>query len=162
MRRVSTVVLTFALLTFPACGSGGNSASERALRKAADAKAISDLEVIFHRAASTKDIEAMMGLFADNSVFRLGGQTFTGKEQIRNFILTTGSFKPENHWVSVTPAYKIRTNSTGDQGTLYFECHYVDVDSKMVKAAVSADIKLSRLKGQWVFTNVNAAPAVLS
>jgi hypothetical protein len=162
MRRIPTVVLTLALLTFPACGSGGDSASERAMRKAADAKAISDLEVIFHQAASTKDIDSMMSLFADNSIFRIGERTYTGKDQIRSFILSTASFQPQNHWVSETPAYKLRTNSTGDQGTLYFECHYVDVDSKLIKAAVSADVKLNRVKGRWVFVNLNAAPATLS
>ena len=35
-------------------------------------------------------------------------------------------FQPENHWVSDTPAYKIRITVNGDKGTLYFECHYVD------------------------------------
>jgi hypothetical protein len=158
---VAPLALMLTLAGLNAC-AGSSSASDTALRKTADAKAISDLEVIFHRSASTKDIDTMMTLFADNATFRIGGQTYTGKEQIRNFILSTASFQPQNHWVSVTPAYKLRTNSTGDQGTLYFECHYVDVDSKVVKAAVSADIKLNRVKGHWVFMNLNAAPATLS
>jgi len=133
------------------------------MKKAADAEAITNLEVIFHRASSTKDIDSMMTLWADNAVFTVGGQTYSGKDQVRKFIATTSApFKPENHWVSETPAYKIRIASNGDRGTLYFECHYVDVDSHVVKSLVSADGKVSRVNGRWMFTNVVAAPAVLS
>jgi uncharacterized protein (TIGR02246 family) len=157
------LILVMSLNVLSACSSGGESASKRALTKAADAAAINNLEVVFHRSLSAKDIEGMMSLYTDDAVFTVGGQTFTGKEQIRKFWLSTAApFKPENHWVSETPAYKIRVNANGDRGTLYFECHYVDVDSHVVKAAVSADIKVSRVKDQWIFTNVVAAPATLS
>jgi hypothetical protein len=133
------------------------------MTKAADAHAIQTLEGIFHQSTTAKDIESMMGLFSDDAVLTFGGRTFTGREQIRKFWLETAApFKPENHWVSETPAYKIRTTSTGDRGTLYFECHYVDVDNHVVKAAVSADVKVSKVKDRWMFTNVVAAPATVS
>lgn len=166
MRRASTItllVLVMALGGLTACGSGGDSASKRALTKAADAHAIQSLEAVFHQSASAKDIDGMMSLFSDDAVLAFGGQTLTGKEQIRKFWLETAApFKPENHWVSETPAYKIRLTSTGDRGTLYFECHYVDVDSQVVKAAVSADVKVSRVKDRWMFTHLVAAPATVS
>jgi uncharacterized protein (TIGR02246 family) len=163
MRRVSAITLAF-VLAFGGLGacSSGDSAADRAQTKAADAAAIANLEAIIHGAQSTKDIEAMMKPFAENAVFTLGGQTLTGKEEIRKFVLTTAPFKPENNWISVTPAYKIRTSTDGSRGTLYFECHYVDVNSKLVKAAVSVDVKASKVDGQWILTNIVAAPAVLS
>jgi uncharacterized protein (TIGR02246 family) len=164
MRKIFTIATALALsvVGLGACSSG-DSASQRATRKSADAAAINDLEVVFHRAMSTKDIDSMMSLYSNDAVFTVGGQSYAGKEQIRKFISTQAApFKPENHWVSETPAYKIRLTSNGDRGTLYFECHYVDVDSKVVKSSVSADVKVSRVNGRWMFTNVTAAPAVLS
>ena len=163
MRKVMTSILVavLGLSGLGACSSG-DSAARRADQKAADQAAIANLEVILHRTQSTKDIDTYMGLYADNAVLTLGGQTYTGKDQIRKFVLTTAPFKPENHLISVTPAYKIRTSSDGNRGTLYFECHYVDVNNKVVVAQVSADVKVSKIKGQWMFTSLTAAPAVLS
>jgi ketosteroid isomerase-like protein len=165
MRRASTItlVLVIALSGLNACASGGDSVSQRAARKAADAAAITQLETVFHQAATAKDIDSMMDLWSDDAAITVGGKTITGKEQIRKFWLETAApFRPENHWVSDTPAYKIRVTSNGERGTLYFECHYVDVDSHVVKAAVSADIKVSKFKDRWMFNNVVAAPAALN
>jgi ketosteroid isomerase-like protein len=149
------------VLVLGACSSNGDSASKRALSKAADQVAINELEVIFHRASSNKDIDQMMELWAEDATFTIGGQTYVGKEQVRKFVLASGPFKPENHWVSSTPAYKIRISSDGDRGTLYFECDYIDVDNRQVQAAVGADVKVARTKGRWQFTNVVAAPATI-
>ena len=38
--------------------------------------------------------------------------------------------------MSDTPAYKIRITASGDKGTLYFECHYVDVKTQKVVSVV--------------------------
>jgi hypothetical protein len=163
MKRATIIALVLLASTFGLSGcSSGTSAKDRAAQKAADAAAINNLEVLLHRAQSTKDIDAFMAPWADDAVFTVGGQTFTGKEEIRKFALTTGPFKPENRWVSQTPAYKIRTSTDGSRGTLYFECHYIDVDNKVVRAAISADVKVSKINGQWAMTSVVAAPAVLS
>lgn len=162
MKRILAIgsVLAIALIGLSGCSSG-SSASERATQKAADAAAIANIETLLHRAQSTKDIDSFMVPFADDAVFTLGGQTFTGKEEIRKFALTTAVFKPENRWVVDTPAYKIRTTTDGSRGTLYFECHYIDVNEKIVKAGISVDVKVSKTKGQWALTNVVAAPAIL-
>ncbi|MCA1846240.1 MAG: nuclear transport factor 2 family protein [Actinobacteria bacterium] len=151
-----------ALAGLSACSSG-DSASTRAAEKARDEAAISNIEVLFHRAVSTKDIDTMMSIFAPNAVMTLGGKTYTGQDEIRNFWQATSApFKPENHWVSDTPAYRIRVSSNGDRGTLYFECHYIDVDSKTIRTMVSADIKASRLNGHWIVTNLAGSPANLT
>ena len=163
MKRVVAIgsVLVIALTGLSGCSSG-SSAEERAAQKAADAAAISRIEAILHQAQGAKDIDAFMAPFADNAVFTLGAKTITGKEEIRKFALTTPVFQPENRWVVQTPAYKIRTSTDRNRGTLYFECHYIDVDNKVVRASISVDVKASKVKGQWALTNVVAAPAVLS
>ncbi len=163
MKRAAIIGLVLVASTFGLSGcSSGSSAEERAAQKAADAAAISNIEQILHRSQSTKDIESFMAPWADDAVFTVGGQTFNGKEEIRKFILTTVPFKPENRIVVQTPAYKMRTSSDGNRGTLYFECHYIDVDNKVVRAGISVDVKVSKVKGQWALTNVVAAPALLT
>jgi ketosteroid isomerase-like protein len=146
-----------------ACGSGADAASQLALLKTADTAAIDQLEVKFHEASSTKDLDMMMSLWADNAVFTVGHQTLTGKDQIRQFYTTTAApFRPENHWVSDTPAYKVRISVNGDTGTMYFECHYVDAVTHELKSLVTADTKVARIHGQWMFTNLVAGTAILS
>lgn len=163
MKRAAIIglVLVASTLGLSGCNSG-SSAEDRAAQKAADAAAISRIEAVLHQAQGAKDIDSFMAPFADDAVFTVGGQTFTGKEEIRKFVLTTAVFQPENRWVVQTPAYKMRTSSDRNRGTLYFECHYIDVDNKVVRASISVDVKASKVKGQWALTNVVAAPAVLS
>ena len=75
------------------------------------------------------------------------------------FWLDAPVFQPETHWVSETPAYKLKASVNGDKGTLYFECHYVDPKTKMVLAVTAADQQVARIDGKWLITNnVGAAP----
>ena len=68
----------------------------------------------------------------------------------------------ENHWVSETPAYKIRITVSGDKGTLYFECHYVDPDTEKVVAVVGADQQIAKIGRASLITNhVGATPALI-
>jgi ketosteroid isomerase-like protein len=161
MKQFTRVVL-IAALVLAGCGSDGNSGSKRALNKTADEAAINNIEVIFHRAVSNKNIDEIMSIFTDDANFTAGGQTYVGKEQIKKFFETSGPFKAENHWVSATPAYKIRVSANGNDGTLYFECHYIDVNDRVVKSAVSADIKVARNKDRWLVTKLVAGPASLT
>jgi hypothetical protein len=104
----------------------------------------------------------MMSLWAPNATFTVGpGQTLTGNKQIRRFWLKAPVFQPENHWVSETPAYKIRITVNGDKGTLYFECHYVDPKTHKVVAVTAADQQVARMNGRWLVTNhVGASPTL--
>src|SRR5205823_10171436 len=145
-----------------ACGSGQDTSTQQALQKQADTYAIQQIEVNWHKASSTKDIDLMMSLWADDATFTVGATTYTGKDQIRNFFSTTAApFKPENHWVSDTPEYKLRVTVDGDTGTLYFECHYVDAKTKKVVAVVGADQDVAKINGHWLITHlVSASPAL--
>ena len=160
MRRVMVISLMLAGMLV-SCG-GGDKEALKAAQKQADILAIEHIESTWHKASSLKDLNLMMSIWADDATATLGSQTYVGRDQIRDFFATkAASFKPENHWLSDHPAYKMRVTVDGDRGTLYFECHYIDVQTRQVKAVVAADQKVARIKGRWLITSlVSATPAL--
>jgi hypothetical protein len=148
-----------AALVLAACGgSSKQSASEAKTQKEADYYSIDQIEKVWHQAASTHNVNEMMSLWAPNATFNIGTETLSGAKQIRNFFATKAApFKPQNDWVSDTPAYKIRITVNGDKGTLYFECHYIDVKTKKVAVVVGADQNVQKINGKWLITNAAAA-----
>ena|SRR2546425_2246283 len=150
-------------ITLASCSSGGSSAQQQAAQKDAELYAIAQIETKWHQASSTHDIELMMSLWANDATFTVGGQTYAGKTQIRAFFVNQAApFQPENHWVSDSPAYKERVTVSGDTGTLYFECDYIDLSTQKVVAVVSADQDVALIGGKWLITNSVAATPKLS
>jgi ketosteroid isomerase-like protein len=150
-------------VSLAACGgSGTSSASEQAMQRQADLYAIDQIEKTWHRATSTQNVDLMMTLWASSATFTpKPGVTLVGKKQIRSFWLKAPVFQPKNHWVSETPAYKIRITVNGDKGTLYFECHYVDPKTQKVVQSAGADEQVARIDGHWLVTNhVGATPSL--
>jgi uncharacterized protein (TIGR02246 family) len=143
-------------------GSSQSSTSEQAAQKDADLYAIDQIERTWHKAASRHDLNLMMSLWAPKATFTLGGTTVEGKAAIRNVFSKAGPFQPQNHWVSDTPAYKIRTTVNGDKGTLYFQCHYVDVKTGKITAVVGADQDVRKIDGKWLITNFAGSSPTLS
>jgi hypothetical protein len=143
-----------------ACASPGAAPSAASdLQRQADLYAINQIEVNWHKAASTKDLDLMMTLWSDNATFTTASQTYAGKDQIRAFFAKAAPFQPANNWVSDTPAYKSVTTVNGDKGTLYFQCDYIDVATKVVQVTVSADQEVARVNGKWVITTaISATP----
>jgi hypothetical protein len=115
------------------------------------------VEIAFHTAASTKNIDLMMSLFADDASLSVGGKTYRGKSEVRSFFATVaGSFQPQNSWVAYTPAHRIRFDVSGDRAQLYFECLYVDVKTKEIKAHTFSDDNLVRAGGKWLIREMKA------
>jgi ketosteroid isomerase-like protein len=165
MRKVlAGAVLAALAMSLAACGGSSTSSASGALaQREADKLALYDIEREWHKASSTKNVDLMMSLWAPGATFTIGpGQTLTGKKAIRQFFVTkAGPFQPQNHWISDTPAYKIRTTLDGDHGTVYFECHYVDVKTSKVVAVVGADVDVAKINGRWLITNsVGASPTL--
>jgi ketosteroid isomerase-like protein len=137
-----------------ACGGSGSTdtSSERRFQ---DMWEIDNIEKQFHKATSDKDLDLMMGLYAPNATFTVGGgETAVGIDEIRQFWMTTSpAFLPENNWVSDHPAYKLKITVNGDRGTLHFECHYVDPETKSVVAVTAGDMDVARIDGEWLITN---------
>jgi uncharacterized protein (TIGR02246 family) len=153
--------LGIVVISLAACGgSSTSSASERQRQRQADLHEIAQIESTWHRATSKQDVDLMMSLWAPNATFTIGpGETLVGKNAIRQFWQGAKVFQPENHWVSETPAYKIRITVNGDKGTLYFECHYVDAKTQKVVAWTAADEQVARIDGRWLITsNVGGSP----
>jgi ketosteroid isomerase-like protein len=169
MRRVLVICVMLSMaMVVAACGSDQPSAAQTAaqmatLQKQADMYQIDQIEVTWHKAASMKDVNLMMSIWADNATFQIGPRTYSGKDQIRAFFETKATpFKPGNTWESDTPAYKIRITVSGDTGTLYFECHYVDVATRKVVIVAGGDNTVGRIRGRWLITSSVAAIPTLS
>jgi hypothetical protein len=151
------------VVSLTACGGGGtNSASEQEMQRQAELYQLNQVEVAFHKAGSTHDVDLMMTLWAPGATFNFGTDTYTGKAQIRKFFATeNAAFQPENQWLSETPPYKVRATLNGDKATLYFECHYVDVKTGEMMAVVGVDHNLQKINGKWLLVSGFAAPATL-
>jgi hypothetical protein len=148
----------------PMSASGGTATRMSAkTQNEADLYQINQIEVKFHRATSTHNLNLMMSLWAPGAVFNIDQKTLTGKAQIRHWFATENkAFKPNHHWESDTPSYKIRVNLNGDNATMYFECHYIDPKTSKVVAAAGVTHTLQKINGQWLITNSAGSNATLS
>jgi SnoaL-like domain len=160
--QTGLLAIAFALSACSSSGAAITSAELAKLQLESDTRQIERIEVMFHLAASTKNIPLMMSLYADDATVTFGGKTYTGKDQVRSFFEKAGPFQLGNHWVSDTPAYKIKVTVDKDRGTLYFECHYINADNKTVAVVVGADQKVARIDGKWLITQLIAATPVLT
>ena len=147
-----------------ACGGSGADASADNAQRIRDMYDIEQIEKAFHGATTHKDINEMVSLYAPNATMTVGpGETAVGLDEIRQFWLTKAApFAPENEWVSDHPAYKLEITVNGDQGTLHFECHYIDVKTGEIASTTAADFDVARIKGKWLITNMVAKTTVLA
>lgn len=155
MKRLTLIGLVVTVV-ISGCGGGGDSDdASRAAFEAADKFAIAQLQVKWHEANSTKNLDMAMSQFADDAVFTLGGQTYRGKDQIRNFLATKAApFKPENNWTALHPAFRVRITAVEDRGTMHFECHFVDREARQFTASVQGDAKVARINDRWLITSL--------
>src|SRR5579862_1405982 len=171
--RPSIVALTLlvvgaltSLAALPASAGSrvGAAANDDALvQREANLWEIDQIEVRFHRATSTHNLNLMMSLWAPGAVFNIDQQTLTGKAQIRHWFATeNAAFMPDHHWESDTPSYKIRISLNGDKATLYFECHYIDPKTSKVVALAGVTHTLQKINGTWLIVDSAGSPAKLS
>lgn len=142
-------------LALSACGgSSSSSESVEVLHHNSDLYEISQIERTFHEAISKKNIEMMAGLYSPNATGTFGpGKTVTGRDQIRAVWLSSVGFKPETHWLSDHPAYKLKVTVDGARGTLRFECHFVDVETGKVDVVSAGSLDVAKIDGRWLITN---------
>jgi ketosteroid isomerase-like protein len=167
LMRARTLLLVgcVAALMVPFTALGGTSAKtstvDATTQHQADLWQIDQIEVHWHHATSTHNIDEMMALWAPGAVFNINGQTLTGKAQIKHWFLTQNPAF-HHHWESDTPTYKIRVTINGDKGTLYFQCHYIDTKTKMVVAYPAVDHKVQKINGKWLIVDSADATPELS
>jgi ketosteroid isomerase-like protein len=162
--RTLFVLGVLVALAVPVAALGGKSSpKDDVTQREADLYLIDQVEVKFHRATSTHDLNLMMSLWAPGAVFNIDQQTLTGKAQIRRWFATENkAFMPNHHWESDTPSYKIRIHLTGDKATMYFECHYIDPKTGQVMAVAGVNHTLQKIDGKWLITDSAGVNAQLS
>jgi hypothetical protein len=125
------------------------------------AAGIYQLQASFHQATTTKDLDLMMSLWDERATLTVAGKTYAGDE-IRAFLATHPAFDPANHWVALTRSPHFRITASGNRGTLYFECYYVDVATKQVMLSSGATTKVVRVDGRWLFRDFISAPVTIA
>ena len=160
MKRLPVIAALIGLGVLIA-GNGAWGSGSSSTQKLADLYRIDQIEKTWHKAASRKNVDLMMTLWAPHATFTIAGKTYSGKKAIRQVFEKAGPFQPENNWESDTPAYKIRITVNGSTGTLYFECHYVDVVTQKVALAVGADQDVRKINGRWLITKAIASSVTL-
>ena len=138
-----------------ACGGSATDSADDQARRFQDMWEIDKIEKDFHRATTEKRIDLMMSLYAPSATFTVGpGVTAVGVDEIQDFWLEQSpAFAPENNWVSDHPAYKLEITVNGDRGTLHFECHYVNPETRVVESVTAGDMDVARIDGKWLITN---------
>ena len=162
--RLRTAVAGTAAVALGLAGAGygsWSSVSGPSVQTRADLYSIDQIEATWHRAASKKNLDLMMTIWAPGATFTLGGKTYKGKPAIREVLSKAGPFQPQNHWISDTATYKMRITVNGNRGTLYFECHFIDVDTGKVATVVGADNQVQKLNGKWLITNMAGSTVTL-
>jgi ketosteroid isomerase-like protein len=150
MKRFLTACAILAL-----CLTGSAIADTE--EKADDFMQIHQIEISFHEAGSTKNLDLMLSLFADDAVLTAGGKTYTGKDQVKSYWQAAGPFQPQNEWIGYTPAFRIRYDVEGDHAHLYFECLWVDKKAGKIAVHTNSDDTLVRVNGRWLIKQMKAA-----
>jgi ketosteroid isomerase-like protein len=151
MRGLYLALAALAALSMAAISQAGTE------ENAEDFMLIHKVEIAFHEAGTTKNLNLMLGLFTDDAVINAGGKTYTGKDQIKSFWQAAGTFQPQNQWVAYTPAFRIRYTVDGDRAHLYFECLYVDKAANKIAAHTNSEDQLVRVNGRWLIKEMTAA-----
>ena len=145
--------VALAIVCFALAG-GSRAATEE---NAEDFMGIHKIEIIFHEAGTTKNLDLMLSLFADDATLTSGGKTYKGKEEVRSYWQAAGPFQPQNQWVAYTPAFRIKYTVEGDKAHLYFECLYVDKAKNSIAAHTNSDDGLVRVNGKWLIKEMKAS-----
>ena len=166
MRKVPLILaMVSGGLVVAACGSDPSAVTNAqlaALQKQAAMYQIDQIEVTWHKAASTKDLPLMMSIWADDATLQIKLDTLSGKAEIQNFWAHAAPFDPNNDWVDETPAYKAVITVSGNTGTIYFECHFVDVPTSKLVALAATQADVARINGRWLITSSIGTTPILS
>ena len=129
-----------------------------------DLGGIYQLQAAFHRAKSHQDIDLMVSLWTEDCTFTFAGTTFSGKDAVRSFFLTTGSWA--HHRMSLVPSFKDQIDVQGNKAFLYFECHDVVLDANDPAGPVGSLVThltdfgmIRRVGGSWLFWKMHFGSA---
>ena len=133
---------------------------------AEDFMQLHNVEIAFHEAGSTKNLDLMLSLFNDDAVLTAKRKTedgkeqikiYNGKDQIKGYWQAHPAFQPQNQWVGYTPAFRIHYEVAGNRAHLYFECLWMDKIAGKIAAHTNSDDQLVRVNGRWLIKEMTAA-----
>jgi uncharacterized protein (TIGR02246 family) len=116
------------------------------------------IESTWHQAATNKNVDLIMTLFADDGVLTAHGTTYKGKDQLRAFWEKGAAFQPQSQLIGYTAPYRLKYDLEGDKGHLYFECLYVDNATKKIASHVGVNVELARKNGRWLIESAKTTP----
>jgi hypothetical protein len=113
MKRIAMkrALVIAAIVAFCVSSSAAIAGTEE---NAEDFMQVHKIEITFHQAGTTKNLDLMMSLFTDDATITSGGKTYSGKEQIKAFWQAAATFQPQNQWVAYTPAFRIKYEVNGN------------------------------------------------
>jgi hypothetical protein len=127
----------------------------------ADVLTVRNVEVTFHTAGSVlpeRSLDLMMSIYDDDAVLTdtaHDNKVYSGKAEVRRYWAdVSGPFRPEHHWIGYTPAMRMHAEVEGDKASLYFECLWMDVDNNAVGAHSFSEMKLARVRGNWLVKDI--------
>ena len=140
------------------------TAQLNAQRPLVDEYEVKQIEVEYHQALATKDLNLMMSIFDDRAVLTgPTGTVYTGAAEIRTFYATQApAMQPQNHWAALVPSYKMKTSIAGDTAVLTFECHMVDIATSRIMVDHQIDMTVAREGSKWLVTTMKATAIQLS
>ena len=149
-RSLIAVIATAFLIGSPVAQAATEENAE-------DFMQLHQVEIAFHEAGSTKNLDLMLSLFTDDAtLIAADGKSYVGKSQVRSYWQHSPQFQAENQWIGYTPAFRIRYDVKGDNAHLFFECLWVDKKAGKIAAHTNADDMLVRVNGKWLIKEMKA------
>jgi hypothetical protein len=114
-----------------------------------------DLLAAYHGAlAYGGNATAMASLWADDGSLTLNnGTPYLGKTAVLGFF-TSGPYFTHN-WVSLAPEWKTTISIHGNTAEATTECIATDPVANVVKGIIQVNVTCKKIRGQWLFTNMN-------
>ena len=104
----------------------------------------------------------MMTIWADNATATLGGVTYTGKAQIRDFFATKAApFQPQNHWVFETPGVQAPGRPWTGTGDAVLRVRLRGRSLQGGRRRGERDQKVARVNGTWLITDLQSSSPAL-
>ena len=116
MRKLLVTAALIGVGVLIAGNSAWGKSSGTSAQKLAERYRIDNIEKTWHKAASRKNVDLMMTLWAPKATFTIAGKTYKGRAAIRQVFAQAAPFQPQNHWESDTPRTRSasRSTATGD------------------------------------------------
>jgi hypothetical protein len=107
-------------------------------------------------ACGVQNIDGMLALFDRNARLVSGGRTYVGTDQIREYWVRSGAFRPGSRWVGYSSGHTVRVGPDADSATLVFECVWLDAGTSRIVARSFARDVLVRSGGAWTIKEMSS------